>query len=68
MTVASVDAELPNALVGRVQVSTFLGQHNQLNVLTDIGEFVVSCDQNQVFPVGESVKLSLAANKIILID
>jgi len=68
VTVASVDAELPNALVGRVQVSTFLGQHNQLNVLTDIGEFVVSCDQNQVFPVGESVKLSLAANKIILID
>ena len=49
-------------------VSTFLGQHNQLNVQTEIGEFVVSTDQTQVFTVGEKVTLSLAANKIILID
>ena len=68
VTVAPANADLPNAITGKVLVSTFLGQHNQLNVQTDIGEFVVSCDQTQVFPVGESVKLSLAANKIILID
>ncbi len=68
VTVAKAGAILPNAITGKVMVSTFLGQHNQLNVATDIGEFVVSCDQNQVFPVGETVTLSLAANKIILID
>ena len=68
VTVAPAGADLPNAITGTVQVATFLGQHNQLNVATDVGEFVVSCDQNQVFPVGEKVTLSLAANKIILID
>ena len=68
VTVAPAGADLPNAISGKVMVSTFLGQHNQLNVATDIGEFVVSCDQTQVFPVGETVTLSLAANKIILID
>ena len=68
VTVAKAGTDLPNALTGKVMVSTFLGQHNQLNVLTDIGEFVVSCDQTQVFPVGETVTLSLAANKIILIN
>ena len=68
VTVAKAGADLPNALTGKVMVSTFLGQHNQLNVATDIGEFVVSCDQTQVFPVGETVTLSLSANKIILID
>ena len=61
-------AKVENAIEGRVMVSTFLGQHNQLNVMTDVGEFVVSTDQTQVFPVGETVTLSLAANKIILID
>ena len=48
--------------------STFLGRHNQINVQTAIGEFVVSTDQNQVFPIGEAVTLSLMANKIKLID
>ena len=68
VTVHAPGADVPNAIEGRVMVSTFLGQHNQLNVMTDIGEFVVSTDQTQVFPVGEKVVLSLAANKIILID
>lgn len=68
VTVHPAGAKAPNAIEGRVMVSTFLGQHNQLNVMTDIGEFVVSTDQAQVFPVGETVTLSLAANKIILID
>lgn len=67
VAVLPAGSSVPNAIPGKVQVSTFLGQHNQLNILTDIGEFVVSCDQDQVFPVGESVMLSLAANKIILI-
>lgn len=67
VAVLPAGASAPNTITGTVQVSTFLGQHNQLNVLTDIGEFVVSCAQDQVFPVGESVTLSLAANKIILI-
>ena len=68
VTVHEAGTQAPNAIEGRVMVSTFLGQHNQLNVMTDIGEFVVSTDQTQVFPVGEQVTLSLAANKIILID
>ena len=68
VTVHPAGAQVPNAIQGRVLVSTFLGQRNQLNVQTDVGEFVVSTDQNQVFPVGETVTLSLAANKIILID
>ena len=68
VTVHEAGAQVPNAIEGRVMVSTFLGQHNQLNVMTDVGEFVVSTDQTQVFPVGEQVTLSLAANKIILID
>ena len=50
-----------------VPVSTFLGRHNQLNVKTAIGEFVVSADQTQVFPVGTAVTLVLTENKIKLI-
>ena len=61
-------AQAENALPGKVMVSTFLGRHNQINVQTAIGEFVVSTDQNQVFPIGEAVTLSLMANKIKLID
>ena len=68
VTVLPAGTKADNAIEGRVMVSTFLGQHNQLNVMTDIGEFVVSTDQTQVFPVGETVTLSLAANKIIPID
>lgn len=68
VAVLPAGAKAENAIQGTVMVSTFLGQHNQLNVQTDIGEFVVSTDQTQVFPVGEAVTLSLAANKIILID
>ena len=64
--VFAAGAQAPNAIAGRVTVSTFLGKHNQLNVMTDIGEFVVSTDQ--VFPIGENVTLSLMENKIILID
>lgn len=68
VTVHPAGADVPNAIAGHVTVSTFLGQCNQLNVQTEIGEFVVSTDQHQVFPVGGAVTLSLAANKIILID
>ncbi|MBQ8617927.1 MAG: ABC transporter ATP-binding protein [Clostridia bacterium] len=68
VSVHPAGADVPNAIEGSVMVSTFLGQHNQLNVMTDVGEFVVSTDQTQVFPVGGKVTLSLAANKIILID
>ena len=57
----------PNAIPGEVMVSTFLGRHNQLNVKTAIGEFVVSADQTQVFPVGTAVTLVLTENKIKLI-
>ena len=64
--VFAAGAQAPNAIAGRVTISTFLGKHNQLNVMTDIGEFVVSTDQ--VFPIGETVTLSLMENKIILID
>ena len=56
-----------NAIPGEVMVSTFLGSHNQLNVKTAIGEFVVSADQTQVFPVGTAVTLVLTENKIKLI-
>ncbi len=68
VSVHPAGADVPNAVAGHVTVSTFLGQCNQLNVQTEIGEFVVSTDQHQVFPVGGAVTLSLAANKIILID
>ena len=56
-----------NAIPGVVMVSTFLGRHNQLNVKTAIGEFVVSADQTQAFPVGTAVTLVLTENKIKLI-
>ena len=64
--VFAAGADVPNAVPGRVTVSTFLGKHIQLNVMTDIGEMVVSTDK--VFPIGEGVTLSLMENKIILID
>ena len=60
-------ADLPNAIHGRVTVCTFLGKHNQVNVQTPIGEFVVSADQTNVYSAGDAVTLSLAPNKIILI-
>ena len=56
-----------NTIPGEGMVSTFLGRHNQLNVKTAIGEFVVSADQTQVFPVGTAVTLVLTENKIKLI-
>ena len=56
-----------NAIPGVVMVSTFLGRHNQLNVKTAIGEFVVSADQTQAFPLGTTVTLVLTENKIKLI-
>lgn len=53
---------------GEVMVSTFLGRHNQLNVRTDIGEFVVSTDEHNAFDIGSAVTLNLMANKVNLID
>ena len=61
-------AGTPGGIPGEVLVSTFLGRHNQLNVRTDIGEFVVSAGENNVFDIGSAVTLSLMANKINLID
>ena len=57
-----------NTVRGEVTVSTFLGKHNQVNVRTDIGEFIVNTDQNNVYSAGETVTLCLAPNKIILIQ
>ena len=66
--VLEAGAHVPNGIPGTVLVSTFLGRHNQLNVRTDIGEFVVSAEKNQDFPVGGAVTLRLAENKLKLID
>ena len=61
-------AGTPGGIPGEVMVSTFLGRHNQINVRTDIGEFVVSAGENSAFDIGSAVTLSLMANKINLID
>ena len=61
-------AGTPGGIPGEVLVSTFLGRHNQLNVRTDIGEFVVSAGENSAFDIGSAVTLSLMANKVNLID
>ena len=61
-------AGMPGGIPGEVLVSTFLGRHNQLNVRTDIGEFVVSAGENSAFDIGSAVTLSLMANKVNLID
>ena len=61
-------AGTPGGIPGEVMVSTFLGRHNQLNVRTDIGEFVVSAGENSAFDIGSAVTLNLMANKINLID
>ena len=62
------DAAVPNALPGEVLVTTFLGRNIQYNVRTPIGEFAVKAEQGNVYSIGSGVKLSLSANKIILID
>ena len=62
------DADAPNALPGEVLVTTFLGRNIQYNVRTPIGEFAVKAEQGNVYSIGSRVKLSLSANKIILID
>ena len=61
-------AGTPGGIPGEVLVSTFLGRHNQLNVRTDIGEFVVSAGEKSAFDIGSAVTLSLMANKVNLID
>ena len=66
--VAIAPAGTPGGIPGEVMVSTFLGRHNQLNVRTDIGEFVVSAGEDSAFDIGSAVTLSLMANKINLID
>ena len=60
-------SEAVNPLSGEVMVSTFLGKRNQYNVRTAIGEFEVSTDQESVYRIGDSVTLSLAPGKIILL-
>ncbi|MCD8221331.1 MAG: ABC transporter ATP-binding protein [Clostridiales bacterium] len=62
------DSELPNQLAGRVMVGTFLGKSYQYNVKTALGELVVSTDQERIYHAGENVTLSLAPNKIILLQ
>ena len=61
------EADVPNALPGEVLVTTFLGRNVQYNVRTPIGEFAVKTEQGNVYSIGSAVKLSLIANKIILI-
>ncbi len=65
--VTGADANVANAVPGRVVVSTFLGKRNQYNIETPIGELVVSTSQEQAFNIGDAVTLSLVSNKIILI-
>ncbi len=66
--IAPAGENVPGGIPGEVMVSTFLGRHNQLNVRTPIGEFVVSTDEHHAFGIGSAVTLSMMSNKVNLID
>ncbi len=55
-----------NVLPGQVKVRTYLGKRMQYNVDTALGELVVTTPNDQLFEVGESILLSLPANKIVI--
>lgn len=65
--IAPLGTDVPNRLDGQIMVETFLGKRYQYNVKTALGEMVVSADQEHIYHSGESVTLSLASNKIILL-
>lgn len=62
------DASSENAINGTVKVRTYLGKRTQYNVSTDLGELVVNAANDQVFGVGDRIILSLASNKIVLLQ
>ncbi|KNF07869.1 ABC-type spermidine/putrescine transport system, ATPase component [Gottschalkia purinilytica] len=56
-----------NVIKGIVRVRTFLGKQFQYSVKTELGEFIVNDNASKIYEVGESIKLFLSPDKIILI-
>lgn len=56
-----------NIVEGKVTISTFLGKGYQYIVETSIGDLVVNEDSSYRYNDGDSVKLHLPKNKIILV-
>lgn len=56
-----------NIIEGKVEVRTFLGKAYQYEVMTSAGKLVVNGQAEYVHETGETLKLYLPANKIILV-
>lgn len=56
-----------NIIEGKVEVRTFLGKSYQYEVMTSTGKLVVNGQAEHVYETGETLKLYLPANKIILV-
>ncbi len=59
--------ETPNALTGKIGISTFLGKGYQYIVETELGSLVVNSGSATRFKNGEQVKLYIPQDKIILV-
>ena len=56
-----------NIIEGRVDIRTFLGKDYQYSVGTSLGSIVVNVGSDRVYNQGDSVRLHLPPNKIILV-
>lgn len=56
-----------NIVVGKVKVRTFLGKSYQYDVETELGKFVVTSSDEQVYNPDDIMTLFLPENKIVLV-
>ncbi|MBP3886742.1 MAG: ABC transporter ATP-binding protein [Cellulosilyticum sp.] len=56
-----------NMIEGKIEVHTFLGKSYQYEVMTTLGKLVVNGQADRVYKTGETLKLYLPPNKVILV-
>lgn len=65
--VVSTEANSNNTVVGVVKVRTFLGKAYQYEVETSIGSLLVSEANHEIYEVGDTITLSIPAQKLIIV-
>ncbi len=62
-----VEEKIDNLIEGRVEIRTFLGKSYQYNVTTDIGTLIVNSENDVIYNQGDTIKLHLPENKMVLV-
>lgn len=59
--------QIENVIEGNVEIRTFLGKSYQYNVKTDMGIVIVNTEDDKLYSEGDTIKLYLPSNKIVLV-